>query len=187
MASKRPLKICCGVTFLLILLLGITLVILYFTLLKPKQPKVEARAVTLENIEFGLFPVVNLNVTLGLVLLIRNPNVASFKFSNSTAFAYYRGVEVAQSPVPEGRIAARGSHMVSTRVVIVADKLVTNPNFFGDILKGSLFFTSISEVSGKVGLFGIVKFRAMSSTSCEITVVLPGGPVNSTCNSAVKF
>ncbi|ERM93770.1 hypothetical protein AMTR_s00004p00269550 [Amborella trichopoda] len=130
---------------------------------------------------------VNLNVTLGLVLVIKNPNVASFKFSNSTAFAYYRGVEVAQSLDPEGRIAARGSHMLSTRVVIVADKLVTKPNFLSDILKGSLFFTSISEVSGKVGLFGIVEFQAKSSTSCDITVVLPAGPVNSTCNLAVKF
>ncbi|KAL4201672.1 hypothetical protein AMTRI_Chr02g217330 [Amborella trichopoda] len=163
MAGKMPLKcfkICCLVTLLLILLCGITLVILCFTLLKPKQPKVEARA---------------------------NPNVASFKFSNSTAFAYYRGVEVAQSLDPEGRIAARGSHMLSTRVVIVADKLVTKPNFLSDILKGSLFFTSISEVSGKVGLFGIVEFQAKSSTSCDITVVLPAGPVNSTCNLAVKF
>ncbi|KAK7834707.1 hypothetical protein CFP56_024179, partial [Quercus suber] len=52
--SRKGLKICCGVTAILLITLIVVMVILYFTILTPKNPEITSQPVVLEHFEFWM-------------------------------------------------------------------------------------------------------------------------------------
>ncbi|PIA25722.1 hypothetical protein AQUCO_10800012v1 [Aquilegia coerulea] len=185
--SRRGLKICCACTAVIIAILIVTSVILYFTMLKPKQPITIAHPVTLQRIEFGLFPALRLNITLGLVVTIKNRNYGSFAYKDTTTYISYRGGLVAEAPITGDKIQSRGKLNVTTSVEIIADRLIINPNFWMDVNAGSFNFSSSTTLKGRVNAFNILKTDATAQSMCDITVYIKAGFANSTCYSKLKM
>nr|CAD1819165.1 unnamed protein product [Ananas comosus var. bracteatus] len=150
MANKRALKTCCVATTLLLFLLILTAIILYFTLLKPKQPRIVATAVDVTNVELRTSPAIALNLTLGADIVVNNRNYAGFSYDDTTTLIFYHGVSVGVAPVAAGTIGARATERISSSVDVDVAKVVENGNFLFDILTGSLNFTSSSAIEGKV-------------------------------------
>ncbi|KAM0952282.1 hypothetical protein DsansV1_C03g0034741 [Dioscorea sansibarensis] len=187
MNARKCLKICCLATVIIILSLIVTLVVLYFTMFKPKQPKVVATPVNLRSIEFQILPVLKLDVTIGMQIHIKNPNYAGFSYDNLTALVYYRGSLVADAPVGTGTIRARSTDKLNTSVTILFDNFVTNSFFLTDLVSGHLNLTSSSKVEGKVLLLGIFKLHAKTFVSCDITLFLRTMNSSSRCDSKIKI
>ncbi|XP_058220357.1 uncharacterized protein LOC131330697 [Rhododendron vialii] len=120
-SSRKGLKICCGTTFVLLIVLAIVCVTLYFTMFKPKKPQVTAHPVSLENIEVQIFPAFSLNVTIGLVFTINNRNYGSFKYQNSTCYIDYHGTNIAEVPIEGGTVPARRKFNLSTYANVTAE------------------------------------------------------------------
>ncbi|KAG6785249.1 hypothetical protein POTOM_010979 [Populus tomentosa] len=117
----RGFKICCGVTTIFIIILAAIFTTLALAVCKPKNPSIIANPVGLENIQFGGSTNVTLNVTLGMVVTIDNPNYGSFKFTNSTAYVDYHGVIVAEVPIQADLIPAHSEINITTSVDPMAD------------------------------------------------------------------
>ncbi|KAH9796467.1 LEA 2 domain-containing protein [Citrus sinensis] len=185
--SSKCLKCCCGITSILLIIVLIVLTILFFTLFKPKEPKITAKPVDLEKINLLFFPTIQLNVTLGVVVTVDNRNYGGFKYQNGTAYVSYRGVVVAEAPVEDGRIPARGKQNISSSLTIFADKLISNSNFLGDILSGVMNFSSTTTLHGEVIVLKYFKQKATSSSSCDISIVLQSQIIDSVCESKVEL
>ena len=111
--SRKGLKICCGVTAILLITFIVVMVILYFTILKPKNPEITSQPVVLEHFELMVLPALKLNVSLGIVVTVTNRNYGGFEYQNSTAYVTYRGDVVAEAPIQADTIPTRREHNIS--------------------------------------------------------------------------
>ncbi|EEF43908.1 uncharacterized protein LOC112534765 [Ricinus communis] len=185
--SYRGLKICCGITAILTVIIAVVLVILYFTVFKPKEPNVITRSVALENIKVA-WPQLFLNITLGVGVIIDNKNYGGFKYSNSTAYVSYRGNVIGEAPVPADTVPARKKHDTSTSVTIFANKLFEDDNFLHDFLiVGILNFTAASTLHGKASFLDLFKVEATIFTTCDISLFVVPQHAQSFCKSKVSF
>ncbi|ONI18493.1 hypothetical protein PRUPE_3G218800 [Prunus persica] len=184
---RRGLKICCGITAIFLVIVVIVLTTLSLTLLKPKDPKINAKPVGLENIQFSLFPNVTLNVTLGMLITIENRNYGSFMYKNSTAYVHYRNSVVAEVPIEGELVPARGKINTTTSVDLNAETLISNPNFIADVTSGSLNMTSTASLHGKVSLLKIFKFPATAFSTCNISFFILTKSIDSKCASKIKL
>ncbi|KAL2483974.1 Late embryogenesis abundant (LEA) hydroxyproline-rich glycoprotein family [Forsythia ovata] len=182
----RGIKICLIVTAILIAILAVVVLVLSLTILKPKQPKITTQSVTLEYIKWVPIPF-HMNVTLGIVVSVDNPNYGSFKYDNSTAYITYRGVAAADAPIEHDTIPARGSHEISTTVVLIVDSLTSSPYFLGDFISGCLNFTSSTTLHGKATVFKIFKKKVTTYSTCDLSVYIQAQNVTSVCHSKIKY
>ncbi|GMI89493.1 hypothetical protein like AT3G54200 [Hibiscus trionum] len=179
-------KICCVVSAILVVVVVVVSVTLYFTLFKPKHPKIILQSVTIESVRLA-FPDAKGNVTLGLTVMVDNPNYGGFKYDNSTAYINYGGNLVAEAPIGEDSISPRSKKTISTSVIIFADKLVTGRDFWSDFFIGAFNFTSSTTLHGKVNVFKIFKLKGSSSSYCNISVFLHNQTTDSVCTYKIKL
>lgn len=184
--SRRGLKICCGVTALIIIILLVVAIILFFTVFKPKQPDISIQSVTLQTIRFFPLPFF-LNVTLGITVLVDNPNYGSFKYKDSTTYVTYHGTDIAEAPIEHDTIPARGTHDISTDVVIEGEKLIFSPSFPNDSLAGVFNFTTTTTLHGKATALKILKMKVKSINTCNISLVPLSQNVTTVCISKIKL
>ena len=185
--SRRSLKIICSVTAIVLIIIIITAITLYYTLFKPKQPKITTQSVTLDSFSQNLGDVTDLNATLGILVTINNPNYGGFKYGNGTTYLNYRGDEVAEAPITEDSIPARGRHDVSMTVLVVGKRLINNPEFSKDVGTKVLNFTSTTTLKGKVVVLKMFKKKATTYCSCDISINIHYNNSTSVCKSKVKF
>ena len=184
--SRKCLRICCGVTAIIIIILVVVFITLFFTVFKPKDPQIIPHPTKLENVQFQLFPL-SINATLGLNVTILNRNYGSFRFKNSTALVDYRGNLIADIPIEGASVPARGEINISTYANITADKLILSPYFWEDIGAGRFNLTSTVNLHGKVKAFKIFKFGAKVRSVCDISVYILTQNVETTCHSKIKL
>ncbi|KAK4366681.1 hypothetical protein RND71_014561 [Anisodus tanguticus] len=158
---RRNLKICCVFTVSLLIILVIVSLTLFYTVFKPKKPHVILHPISLNDIEFQIFPRLSLNVTLGLIITIKNPNCGSFKYKDSVVSLIYHGNNsVSEIPIEHGTVPSKGELNISSYANITGEKLVISPYFMKDIEAGSLNFSCTSILHGKVRALKIFKIHA---------------------------
>ncbi|KAL1537362.1 hypothetical protein AAHA92_29886 [Salvia divinorum] len=185
MRIPKSLKICGIITAVVIVTLIVTVLVLWLAVLKPKNPKITLQQVTLEHISLGSD--FQINVTLGMLLTVKNPNHASFRYENTTAFVSYRGSPVAEAPIQEDTIPARGSRDISTDLFVDADSLVANAGFGEDVAARRLNFTSSTTLHGRAEVLNLFKMTATTYTTCVISVYIDTQNATSVCNSKFKY
>eukprot|EP00250_Pteridium_aquilinum_P031584 c4387_g1_i1 orf=454-1074(-) len=174
--QRRTCLTCCGVCTILLILIVVILVILAFTVFKPKQPKMRVDNITLEDFQadvvLNIPPSIKLNVTLGLVVSVTNPNKVGFKYYNSTTHMFYRDVEVGLVPIPSGQLDAGQTKQISTSIELLADRLITDSRLYKDFFAGSIPLSTTSEISGKVNILNIIKRHIDTSSVCNFTIAV---------------
>ncbi|CAK7348961.1 unnamed protein product [Dovyalis caffra] len=183
MARLRSFKVCCGVTTIFIIVLVCIFTTLALTVFKPKKPTIIANPVGLENIQLNA----TLNVTLGMIISIDNPNYGSFKFTNSTAYVNYHGVNVGEVPIQADLIPAHAKVNITTSVDLMADRLIENPYFMQDLIAGRFDLASTSSMHGKVKVLKILKLDATALSTCDISISVSSLSIESTCKSEIKL
>lgn len=129
-----------------------------------------------------------LNVSLDIDLSIKNPNKVGFKFQNTSALVYYKGVLVGEAPIPAGKISADETIGMNITLTILADRFLSNSGVFSDVLSGTLPLNTFARVSGKVSILKFIKVKVVSETSCDVTLnVLKRSVDNSQCKYKTKF
>lgn len=188
---KRRMLWCCGSTVALLLLIVIVCLILAVTVFKQRDPRLTVNSVSLDHFEFNFDATrfkINLNVSLDLNLSIKNPNKASFKFSNSTTLLYYRGTNVGEARVPADKIGADSTIRMNITVTVLANQLLSNGNAINDALAGSFPMSTWTRISGRVNFLNIFKHHAVTYSSCNITIAVPEGSLRSQeCTHTIKL
>ncbi|GMJ14739.1 hypothetical protein like AT3G54200 [Hibiscus trionum] len=170
----------CFATVAVLLFIIILIVVLIFTVFKPKNPVITIHSVALAHLKFSLDLTklqVLLNATLDVDLSVKNPNKVGFKYTDSAADLNYRGQKIGEAPIPAGKISADGTAPMNLSVTIMADRFVSDSRFFADVLSGELPMNTFAEVSGKVNFLNLFKIHAVSSASCDVIVFLSNATV----------
>ncbi|XP_057780043.1 late embryogenesis abundant protein At1g64065-like [Salvia miltiorrhiza] len=163
-AKIRRIK-CCGCAAALLVLVGIA-AILASTVFRLRGP-----IVRVGNLTLGSFPMLSRrsNVTLIADVWVKNPNFASIDYGNMTTTLFYRGVAVGESRAPPGTARARRSERISATVVVMADRILAQPDLDADIVSGLVNVSSYTRVGGKINL-AIFEKRVTVKMSCNVSI-----------------
>ncbi|KAA8517604.1 hypothetical protein F0562_015078 [Nyssa sinensis] len=186
---KRRRNICL-VVIAVLLALVLLMVILGFTVFKAKRPVNTVNSVALKDLHFSVDIIrlrVRLNVTLDVKLSVKNPNNVGFKYVNSSAFVRYRGEVVGEAPIPAGEISAGGTLPLNLTLTVMADRLLSNPNLYTDVISGTLPLSTYTRISGKVSILKLFKIHVVSYTTCDLNINVSSRTVdNQTCQYKTK-
>ncbi|KAF7039937.1 hypothetical protein CFC21_049880 [Triticum aestivum] len=189
-ASRRRLRVCFIVSLAVLLLLAVAVAVLAITALRPHPADTTISTIRLTSV--SLSPGLSLNVTLDVVLSIRNPGpVASFAHFWRRAEVYYHGALGADAIVPPGRIGAVGTSMGTVRLTVLADRLAGYaPQMYGNVAGsgGDVSLTVRTTVPGTVTVLGLLRHHAVVLTVCDVVVsVRRPGTQSSSCHYRTKF
>ncbi|MCO5591614.1 hypothetical protein L7F22_045603 [Adiantum nelumboides] len=189
---KAAIAGCCGLVACLVVLLGLVILILSFTLFKAREPEIRVEQVELGSL--GLpsslsMSNLHLNLSLKVAVSVYNPNHASFRYSNSTSYMFYRKLTVGEASIPAGKIGARATQILHSIIKLNAsNSLLLEPHLFSDLAAGSFPMSTAARVSGRVNVLNIFKHHARSSSLCTMSIDIVSRSVqNMTCTSHVKF
>ena len=188
--SGKGRKVCLSLTGVVIAIV-LLIVILALTVFKAKHPVTTVDSTKLEDFHVSLDPVklrVDLNVTLGVDVSVKNPNKVGFQYSDSAAHLNYRGQLIGEVPISAGEISSGETKGFNLTLTIMADRLLSNSQLLSDVASGTLPLNTFVMMSGKVSILGFIKVHVVSSTSCDVAINLSNGTVgNQECQYKTKL
>ncbi|KAL3851169.1 hypothetical protein ACJIZ3_013051 [Penstemon smallii] len=154
--------------------LGLLFLILGLTVFKPTDPITTVDSISLADLDFSVdvFKLrVYLNVSLVTNVTVMNPNRVGFKYSNSNAYLRYRGNDVGEVSIPAGKIGGRSTRNLSIGLALMADRLISDSDFYSDVISGRLEFQTQIRLSGKVRLLFDIHVVAYATCDLEIHLI----------------
>lgn len=94
---------------------------------------------------------------------------------------------MAEVPIPKQAVSSRGMINITTPGNFDIEKMVASSSFFNDVVVRSFNFTSGVTLHGKVKVIKILKLRAISISTCNISYFLDTQNVQSKCKSKLKL
>jgi len=187
---KKCIK-CCGCVLALLVIQIVVVVILIFTVFKVKDPIMSLNGVTVDKLELingTTIPKPGSNMSLTADVSVKNPNVVSFKYPNTTTALYYRGMMIGEARGPPGKSKARRTTRMNVTVDVVMDNLISNPNLQSDMSSGILTMSSFTRVRGRVKMFNIIKKHVVVRMNCTISINITSRAIqDQKCKKKVKL
>ncbi|XP_058100186.1 late embryogenesis abundant protein At1g64065-like [Magnolia sinica] len=188
--QKRRCIICCGCCAATTLILAIVILVLALTVFRVRDPDMTLNSIIIDRMKFNKETTSNpsINMTLKADVSIKNPNIASFKFGNSTTLIYYRGTSVGQAYTPAGKASAKRTLQMNVTIDVLADRLIGDMDLYKDLISGSLQVNSHTKIGGRVNLLNIFKRHVDVEMNCNITVSLNNNAISDQkCKRSVKL
>lgn len=154
-----------------LLLLAILIIVLIFTVFRVKDPVITMNGVRITKLELSNTMTLQTRANMSLVadVSVKNPNVASFRYSNTTTSLYYRGVMVGEARGPPGRAKARRTIRMNVTIDVITDRVVSSPDFTTDLGSGLMTMSSFSRVPGQVKILNLFKRHVVVKMNCSTT------------------
>ncbi|KAL0312530.1 UNVERIFIED_CONTAM: hypothetical protein Sradi_5652300 [Sesamum radiatum] len=175
-ATRRHRKCirCCGCSAAVLLILAVMIIILMFTVFRVKDPVLKMNSVKIDGLSLlhsntaGFQP--GLNLTFVADVSIKNPNVASFKFDNTTTFVYYDGTVVGEVKSPAGQARARRTLRMNVTIDVAVEKVVGVGRFKSDFDAGIFPVSTYTRISGRVRITDMIKRSVVVKMNCTMNV-----------------
>lgn len=167
---KRCLR--CGACLAALLLILATLIlVLIFTVFRVKEPIIRLNGMAVDKLELANgMPKPGSNLTLTADVSVKNPNFASFRYSNTSSSLSYRGTVVGEARAPPGKTKARRTSRMNITVDIVTDRILSQPSLIVDISTGLLTMDSYTRVGGRMKFLKLISRYVVVKMNCTITV-----------------
>ncbi|XP_057462195.1 uncharacterized protein LOC130752439 [Actinidia eriantha] len=178
---------CCGCAAALVLILAVVVLILIFTVFHVKGPVLRMNSVNIDGLDLS-----NLNsggnLTVTADVSVKNPNVASFKFTDATTTTIYYGVvAVGEGRTPAGVARAGRTLRLNMTIDVMLGKLLGVPRFTSDLSLGVLNMSSYTSVRGRVKIMKLIKKHVTVRMNCTMTVNATSNAIqNQKCRSTVQ-
>ncbi|KAD4384651.1 hypothetical protein R6Q59_011203 [Mikania micrantha] len=169
----RNRTICCGIITAIVLIISVVMLVLGFTVLHVKNPKIKMNSVTiigLNQVNSSELLASDANVTVIADVSIKNPNVAAFKFEKPNSSLSYRGSVVGVADVPSGVAKARRTMRLNVTFVVRVAEIAGKQEFVGDLTAGMLPVESYTKIDGRVKILNTVKRKVAVTMNCSISV-----------------
>lgn len=185
---QRTYLKCCGCAAAVFLILAVVILILVFTVFKVKDPSVKMNGATVAQLEFvnGTLRQ-DVNVTLVADISVKNPNVASFRYSNTTTTIFYGGEMVGEGRTPGGKAKARRTLRMNMTLEIIPAKLTAVPTLRSDLAAGALTVESYTRIGGRVKIMNMIRKTVVVRLNCTITYNISSSAVAENCIRHVSF
>ncbi|KAL0406967.1 UNVERIFIED_CONTAM: hypothetical protein Slati_4010600 [Sesamum latifolium] len=186
--SKKSLCICLWVAVATVVLGSLILLLLGLTVFKPKHPITTVDSIGVSDLHFSIDVAelrVHLNVTLDAHVTVKNPNRVDFKYTNSSAVLIYRGKEVGDADIPAGEIGGGGARSLSLKLTLMADRLLSDSDFYSDVISGTLPLQSNVKLPGKLRL--LIDISVVAYASCDLQIHLASRSLDQKCHYKAKL
>ncbi|TYJ22721.1 hypothetical protein E1A91_A08G144100v1 [Gossypium mustelinum] len=163
---------CFGSVAALAIILAVVIIILIFTVFRVKDPIINMNGVAVTSLELinGTIPKPGSNISVTADVSVKNPNVASFNYRNTTTTLYYYGNVVGDARGPPGRAKAHRIVRMNITIDIIVDRILASPNLVMDVRSGMLTMVSYSRVGGRINILNIIKRHVTVKMNCSMTV-----------------
>ncbi|XP_020152230.1 uncharacterized protein [Aegilops tauschii subsp. strangulata] len=183
---RRCRCICALVTLGVLLLLGVTLLVLFLTVLRVRDPSTRVLSARFVG------PVPSLaqpNFTVQLTAAVHNPNRVSFSYASGTAELWYRGTHVGDAQVGPGCIPGRGDETVQLDMTVLTASFTKDmAQLIKDIEAGTLPLDASARIQGRVAIFGVFKLSVVAYSDCHVVVGFPNMDIRSQeCHDHAKL
>ncbi|KAM0917461.1 hypothetical protein ACQ4PT_009497 [Festuca glaucescens] len=173
--TRRRRRRCCCICFLVtlgvLLLLGVTLLALFLTVLRVRDPSTHLLSSRIVGVAPSL---TQPNFTLLITASVHNPNPASFSFASGTTELWYRGTHVGDAQVDPGSIPSKGDTVVELEMTVFTAGFTANmTQLLEDIDAGSLPLDANARIPGRVAVFGVFKINVVAYSDCHVVVGFP--------------
>ncbi|XP_057772773.1 uncharacterized protein LOC130992236 isoform X2 [Salvia miltiorrhiza] len=136
----------------------------------PSDPELSVVRLNLDRLHFRTSPALSLDITLDLTVRVRNKDFYSLDYDSLRVAIGYRGERLGSMKSAGGHINARGSSYVNATLRLDAVEVLSSAIFLlEDLVRGSITFDTVTEISGELGLF-FVDLPLKTTVSCEIIV-----------------
>ncbi|XP_024979143.1 uncharacterized protein LOC112516366 [Cynara cardunculus var. scolymus] len=139
---------------------------LYF--LWPSDPYLKVINLRVDRLKIHATPKISIDITLGVTIKVRNPDVYSLDFRSLNVSVGYRGEELGFVTSDDGKVKAFGTSNIDATVVLDGAEVVKEAIFLiEDLVKGSIPFTTTSEIRGSLGIL-FFNFPIKAKLSCDV-------------------
>lgn len=174
---RRRCLMALGIPLILIFLLFIIILILALTVFKTKSPSTKLVDASLDGVAPSVsLPAaqIELNITINLKILVKNPNHFSFKHGQGKTYLLYQGNQVGEADIYPGKIPATGSATLPVRLTLEADELASKlTSFITDVIGGQLVMQTNTRVPGRINFLGIYKKHVVVVSECQLQIAVP--------------
>lgn len=168
---RRSCIKCCGCALAILVIAAVTMIVLAFTVFHVEGPTVKMTSVAVDPLPTYPNGTIrtDANVTLVAGVSVKNPNVASFRFGNTTTTVSYGGEAVGEGLTPAGVARARRTATMNLTVEIAMAKILGSPGFLRDYGAGALTMDSYTRIEGRVKILNVVKKKVVVKLNCTVT------------------
>lgn len=188
--QKKCIKICVFIAVPL-LVLAIIIIILMFTIFKIKNPVINLNRVTINQLNVGSTNSAGSvsNMSLTAEVSVKNPNVASFKYGNTTTRLYYGGTMViGEARGPGGQARARRTMRMNITVDVMTSKILSDPNLQSDLSRGLIPISSYTKVGGRVKMLSFIRRHINVVMNCSVMINVTSQAIQQQkCNRKVEL
>ncbi|CAM6102049.1 unnamed protein product [Calypogeia fissa] len=142
----------------------------------PRQPDIEVKRITLENISLSvnnsqsIIPSVNLDVSLSLRIKITNSNFFGVVYDNLVVVFSYRGDELGKVESSGGEVPSRSKVIANARLDLLGAPLMSHATeLIEDVYNGEVPLQTVAEFSGAVEMFSLRPHINMK-VYCNMTI-----------------
>ncbi|CAI8585270.1 unnamed protein product [Vicia faba] len=165
--------VCVAATIGIVILIILAVVILAFTVFKAKEIISTVDSIEVHDMDMGfsMFTMsLNMNVTLDVIVSVKNPNVYGLKYYNGSTQINYRGQLIGEAPIPSGEISRGQTKRMNLTLTLMADRVLSNKHILSDVSSNTMPLSSFMKVTGEVNVLGLTKIHAKSISSCNFTL-----------------
>ncbi|PIA30042.1 hypothetical protein AQUCO_05700031v1 [Aquilegia coerulea] len=183
---RRRAIICFGCCSAGILISAVLITVLMLTVLRVKDPEINMNRITIPQILLNAAVPSTINIVAQFA--VKNPNIATFKYANSTTLLYYHGVIVGEAHIPSGQAKAQRTHNMTMSIDVITARFLADSKFLNEIAGGTLTVSSYTSLSGRVKIIKIIKKHVDVKMNCTITAnITSQGIVDQKCEKKVSL
>ncbi|XP_010922821.1 uncharacterized protein [Elaeis guineensis] len=191
-SRRRRRLLFCGGCLLLLIVLGVVVLVLYLTLIKPRNLTTKLVSTRVAGVSPRItLPAVRIeiNLTLDLDVLVHNPNRAAFDYREGHTILRYRGTQVGDADVAPGRVPQRGDGHLLLTLRVEGDRIAADlGSLIADLAAGELAFDSSTRIPGRLIFLGFIKHHAVVESECRVVIGIPNLKVKSQeCSHVTKL
>lgn len=162
----------CGCSAAIFVIISTVIIILMFTVFRVKDPSLKISSVNIQGVDMNASQAFGpgLKLVVRVDLAIKNPNVSSFKFTNTTTDLYYNGSVIGERNSLPGQVEARRTFRTNVVIEIMVDKILERPRFKNDTVVGLLPISSHTRISGKIKVTSVIKRSVVVKMNCTMNL-----------------
>ncbi|KAJ3695165.1 hypothetical protein LUZ60_000542 [Juncus effusus] len=166
--------VCCIVCLASISIFAGTLIlILSLTIFKLKDPSLIMNQINITHFDMTLVKnnhPISANLSLITNISLRNPNIASFKFDNSTTEFYYKEKMIGVAYAPYGKVRAYKTTEINVMMDLLMDRILEDFPSINVLREKDVNLTSFTDIKGRVNLLGVYKREIHLVMNCVIII-----------------
>ncbi|KAI3803406.1 hypothetical protein L1987_31557 [Smallanthus sonchifolius] len=147
-----------------VLLLAVAIYVLW-----PSDPHLKVVNLRLDRLKVHAAPI-SLDIELDMRIKVRNPDVYSLNYQSLNVSVEYRGEQLGFVTSDDGRVEALGTSFINATLVLNGAEVISESIFLiEDLMKGSIPFTTTSEIRGSLGII-FFNLPISAKLSCEVVM-----------------